>query len=291
MTETIYPIRGLDGRVVAEHVRVDRPDGRKLVFWRVPGRDPRAGLGGLALADLPLYGSEQIPAWTTRRVAILTEGEKARDALVALYPYVLGTVTGASTTPSDVVLASLVPFDVVLWADFDPAGERHMQAIETALARLGVRARLMPRGYDRGDDAADAVARGLDLPPLSRWFSRAQARPGSLFAHRRAPTDPPRPVRMAPRHGDQRDRVEAARDHLLDVVEARLGAPARQRGRSVFWVCPFHSDRTPSFKVDLREPFYRCFGCGARGDVFAFLEAYEGTSFKDSLDRILGPAR
>ena len=82
-----------------------------------------------------------------------------------------------------------------------------------------------------------------------------------------------------------------ARSHLLTVVEQKLGPPKRRDGRSAFWSCPFHAgDREPSFKVDLKEPFYRCFGCEARGDVFTFLRDMEGQDFKDTLS-LLAPPR
>jgi len=73
------------------------------------------------------------------------------------------------------------------------------------------------------------------------------------------------------------------------VVEKHLGPPRKKDGRSLFWHCPFHTgDREASFKVDLREPFFRCFGCDARGDVFAFLKLTDGVEFRDAL-RELAP--
>jgi hypothetical protein len=50
-----------------------------------------------------------------------------------------------------------------------------------------------------------------------------------------------------------------------------------------------HDDRSPSFKVDTREPFFRCFGCDARGDVFEFLKRIEGVGFKDALRELAPP--
>src|SRR5206468_732111 len=55
--ERVWPLRDAAGTVVAEHVRVDRADGKRM-WWRRP--DGRRGLGGLRTSDLPLYGSERI---------------------------------------------------------------------------------------------------------------------------------------------------------------------------------------------------------------------------------------
>src|SRR3954447_10703707 len=66
-----------------------------------------------------------------------------------------------------------------------------------------------------------------------------------------------------------------ARLDLLAVVAGHVAL--KRRGQHEHWgCCPFHADRTPSFKVDTRRGTYRCFGCGAHGDVIDFLAAIEG---------------
>ncbi|MEX2029037.1 MAG: DNA primase, partial [Candidatus Paceibacterota bacterium] len=47
--------------------------------------------------------------------------------------------------------------------------------------------------------------------------------------------------------------------------------------------CPFHNEKTPSFFVSPERGSYYCFGCGASGDIFTFVEAFEGLDFKGAL--------
>jgi DNA primase len=47
--------------------------------------------------------------------------------------------------------------------------------------------------------------------------------------------------------------------------------------------CPFHNERTASFSVSPDRGLYYCFGCGAKGDMFTFVEQFEGTDFKGAL--------
>jgi DNA primase len=65
------------------------------------------------------------------------------------------------------------------------------------------------------------------------------------------------------------------RYRLLDVVE-RAGVKLKRSG-SHRWqgLCPFHTDRTPSFFVDLERERFTCFGCKARGDVIDFVRLHE----------------
>ena len=53
-----------------------------------------------------------------------------------------------------------------------------------------------------------------------------------------------------------------ARADLAAIVGSRVAL--RKRGRELWGCCPFHRDRSPSFKVDPRAGRYHCFGCGAR---------------------------
>src|SRR5579864_4797312 len=48
-------------------------------------------------------------------------------------------------------------------------------------------------------------------------------------------------------------------------------------------LCPFHQEKTPSFSVHATRQFYHCFGCGASGDVFSFVQKIENITFPESV--------
>ena len=58
----------------------------------------------------------------------------------------------------------------------------------------------------------------------------------------------------------------------------RIGATGRYLG-----LCPFHQEKTPSFNVNQRMQFYKCFGCGVGGDVFHFVMEVDGLTFPECL--------
>jgi DNA primase len=62
-------------------------------------------------------------------------------------------------------------------------------------------------------------------------------------------------------------------------TELRRAGPNRHVG-----LCPFHEERTPSFGIDPVQKLYHCFGCGASGDVFTFVQETEGVDFKGALE-------
>src|SRR5574340_409111 len=63
-----------------------------------------------------------------------------------------------------------------------------------------------------------------------------------------------------------------------DRVRLRKSGPLRYLG-----LCPFHTEKTPSFTVHATHQFYKCFGCGAGGDVIKFVEQTEGVSFYEAV--------
>lgn len=57
----------------------------------------------------------------------------------------------------------------------------------------------------------------------------------------------------------------------------------KKRGRDLVGLCPFHGEKTPSFHVHAEEGFFKCFGCGAGGDVIAFVQKLENLTFPDAV--------
>src|SRR6266511_3014529 len=57
----------------------------------------------------------------------------------------------------------------------------------------------------------------------------------------------------------------------------------KRAGTKLKGLCPFHSEKTPSFHVDPEKGFFHCFGCGVGGDVFKFLELHEKVAFPDAV--------
>lgn len=61
-------------------------------------------------------------------------------------------------------------------------------------------------------------------------------------------------------------------------------------GRNFKGLCPFHSEKTPSFMVSPELQIYRCFGCSKGGDVISFLEEFEGMEFVEALEYLANRA-
>lgn len=82
---------------------------------------------------------------------------------------------------------------------------------------------------------------------------------------------------------DQVEQVKQKID-IVQIIEGRVGL--KKAGRNFKGLCPFHSEKTPSFMVSPERQTYKCFGCGEGGDVFTFLQRYEGMSFLESLEEL-----
>jgi DNA primase len=63
-----------------------------------------------------------------------------------------------------------------------------------------------------------------------------------------------------------------------------------RRGQAYWGCCPFHGEKTPSFKVENGRRTYKCFGCGKGGDAFRWLMESEGLSFPEAVEKLAGEA-
>ncbi len=76
------------------------------------------------------------------------------------------------------------------------------------------------------------------------------------------------------------DAVREAND-IIDLISAY--ANLKKRGKNYVGLCPFHSEKTPSFTVSPDKQVYHCFGCGVGGNVFTFVMEHEKISFAEAV--------
>jgi len=79
---------------------------------------------------------------------------------------------------------------------------------------------------------------------------------------------------------DQVEEVKTKVD-LVGLIGERI--QLKKAGKNYKGLCPFHSEKTPSFMVSPDLQIYKCFGCNESGDAFSFLEKYEGMEFPEAL--------
>ena len=78
-----------------------------------------------------------------------------------------------------------------------------------------------------------------------------------------------------------RERVRDAND-IVDIIGERV--QLKRQGKNYIGLCPFHQEKTPSFTVSPEKQLFYCFGCQVGGDVFKFIELWEKTDFRGSLE-------
>lgn len=79
---------------------------------------------------------------------------------------------------------------------------------------------------------------------------------------------------------DKIEEVRAASD-IVEIVSGYLSL--RKRGKNYFGLCPFHTEKTPSFSVNPDLQIFHCFGCKAGGNVFTFIMKLEGVTFPEAV--------
>ncbi len=82
------------------------------------------------------------------------------------------------------------------------------------------------------------------------------------------------------------DLVEEVRlkNDIVDVISGYVRL--RRQGSRYFGLCPFHSEKSPSFSVSADRQMYYCFGCHAGGNVFTFLMEYENFTFPEAMKHL-----
>ena len=245
-----YQVCAQDGTVHAIHIRIDLANGKKKFTWELP--DGTKDLAGRPVKTLPLYRSETLWALKPGAMVIVTEGEKAADALAALEFAVVATVTGSSGLPSDDVLRTLDGFHVVMWPDADVVGRKHADRVLEALYQLRGIGKELSEVENRalgltgkGDDAADWTPKEDALDELFEvirpWTPSAPPVEGPPDEEPPRPDDgPERPSAHMIEEGktragmikalewvgvDVRFNERSARMELQDTVEAAAGQP------------------------------------------------------------------
>lgn len=82
---------------------------------------------------------------------------------------------------------------------------------------------------------------------------------------------------------NQVNEIRKAND-IVDVISSYL--PLTKKGKNYFGVCPFHDDTNPSMSVSQDKQIYKCFSCGASGNVITFVMDYEHVDFKEALSSL-----
>ncbi|MBI5885175.1 MAG: DNA primase [Deltaproteobacteria bacterium] len=85
-----------------------------------------------------------------------------------------------------------------------------------------------------------------------------------------------------------KDKIEEVKDRadIVDVVSTFV--PLRKRGANYIGLCPFHSEKTPSFSVSAEKRIFYCFGCRETGSVIDFVMKKEGLDFVDAVRSLAG---
>ncbi len=77
--------------------------------------------------------------------------------------------------------------------------------------------------------------------------------------------------------------IQQAND-IIDVISEHVSL--KKKGREMVGVCPFHDDHKPSMNVSSVKQIFKCFACGAGGDVFKFVQMRENLSFPQAVERL-----
>lgn len=148
-----------DGQLIACIYRYDPPSGKEYRPWDVRARvwrapDPR-----------PLYNQRGI---AHAHAVVLVEGEKCADALIGRGIVATTAMNGANAPVEKTDWSPLAGKTVVVWPDYDEAGEKYADAVIPRLARIGARVRriAVPSHKPNKWDAADAIEENFDVAEL-----------------------------------------------------------------------------------------------------------------------------
>jgi len=157
-----YAYADASSTTIAVKGRFEDGAGYKEFRWRLPAGRFEDGLGGLAMADLPLYRLPELLA--TTGAVVLTEGEKACDALVNSGIVAVSLAGGGSQKDFGAALDPLKTREVWLFPDNDPVGRDLMRRLAVALP--GAKHVALPADMPAKGDAVEYLAAGHDVAEL-----------------------------------------------------------------------------------------------------------------------------
>jgi DNA primase len=139
-----------------------------------------------------------------------------------------------------------------------------------------------------------AIPRSMRQPARSRGLTgRRNRRTRRCRPSSRPPDEPSR--RRTHRENQAEGTEGAGMTNDLDALKARTNlvetvrgdVKLKRGGADEHWgCCPFHREKTPSFKVSARRQEYHCFGCGAHGDIIDYLVQHDGLSTGEAIRRL-----
>ena len=88
-------------------------------------------------------------------------------------------------------------------------------------------------------------------------------------------------MQFVPRIAEETIQRVAEANDIVEVIGDYF--PLRRAGTVYKALCPFHREKTPSFHVNPQRQSYKCFGCGAGGDVIRFVREYEHLDFVEAV--------
>jgi len=153
-----WDVHDVVGNYIATHHRIDYSDGAKKSPWSISGRP---GLNGVKTKGM-LYGCHRLREREPGddSPVYVVEGEKCVDALRGLGLLAVGTVCGASSTPTLEALMCLEGRHVICWPDNDSVGDAHMDRIAALLHGVAASVKIWKPGTltEPGHDAVDWIA-------------------------------------------------------------------------------------------------------------------------------------
>jgi DNA primase len=79
-----------------------------------------------------------------------------------------------------------------------------------------------------------------------------------------------------------------SRTDIVDVINSRV--TLKKTGQNYTGLCPFHTEKSPSFSVNQEKQFYYCFGCQASGSALKFLMEFERMDFIAAVEMLASKA-